>query len=273
MPPDEEVVEAPSVTEEDKPTAVEDAPADAGQADETQEESFIDSFNLDDVPAEARPHVEALQKQWQGNYTQKRQADREEVEEARREAEQYGAIVDGIRDPQTRQQYLSFLGLTQEELLQMFGLEMADTIEEEDGIEDDEFRDPRVDALLAERQQAEAAQAEEQQLIGEANYIDQELQRIEDKAGVEFDDEEAELLTTRARAHPDKLGRPDVMGAYKFFNGILDRRQKGWIESRKDPTPAGATGGVPASKTVDPSTREGRLQLGREAAEGASISQ
>ena len=269
MPPDEEVVEAPSVAE-DKPTNADAAP-DTGQADNGQEESFIDSFNLDDVPAEARPHVEALQKQWQGNYTQKRQADREEVEEARREAEQYEAIVDGLRDPQTRQQYLDFLGLTQDDLLDTFGLEVAQA--DEPVFEEDEFRDPRVDGLLAQREEEEQLIREEQQLAGEAGFIDQELQAIEDKAQVEFDEEEAQLLTTRARAFPDKFGRPDVRGAYKFFNGILDRRQKQWIESRKDPAPAGATGGVPASPTVDPSTREGRIQLGREAAERAASQQ
>lgn len=268
MPPDEEVVEAPSV-EEDKPTEAVEAP-DTGQAETGQEESFIDSFNLDNVPADARPQVEALQKEWQGKYTQTRQAEKAEVEEARRDAEQYEAIIDGLRDPQTRQQYLSFLGISQDELLQAFGLEMVDEGGDPEFEEDDVFRDPRVDALLAQKQQQEQEAAAEAQLIGEANYIDQELQVIEEQAKVEFDDEEASFLATYARSHPDKLGRADVRGAYKHLKGMLDKRQQKWIESRKDTNPAGATGGVPASPTVDLSTREGRIQAGREAAERAA---
>lgn len=269
MPPDEEVVEAPSVVE-DEPTNAPEAPEIPDEPTAGEEESFIDSFNLDDVPAEARPHVEALEKQWKGDYTRKRQTDREEVEEARREAEQYEAIVDGLRDPQTRQQYLNFLGISQEELLDAFGLEMASPDGEFEPEFEEDFRDPRVDALLAEKQQAEQEAAIEQQLIGEANYIDQELQAIEKQANVEFDDEEAQLLATWARAHPDKLGRSDVRGAYKRFKGVIDKRQEKWIESRRETNPAGANGGVPASPTVDLSTREGRIQAGREAAERAA---
>jgi len=235
-----------------------------GQAQE-EESITLDSFDPEKVPADADPQwlIERA-KALQADYTRKTQ----DIAETRREAEQNQAIFDGLRDPNTRLQYAQLLGLTQDDLLQAFGLEMAEP--EEPEFEEEQFRDPRVDQLLQQRQQEEAEHQELQQLQGEANHIESELQDIENKGNVEFSDEDAEILTTYARTHPDKLGQPDVRKAYKVLKGAIDRRQQEWIESRKGATPAGATGGVPGSKTVDPSTREGRIQMAMEAAEGAT---
>jgi len=261
--------EAPAI-EEDKPiNASEEAP-EAVEPDkpEESEESFTD-FNPDDIPENVTPEwLREQHAEMRKGFTQKTM----EFGETRREAEQNQAIIDGLLDPQTRLQYAELLGLSKNDLLETFGYEVVPEEEEEGlGFEDEDVvRDPRVDVLLQERQAEEAQRAEQAQLQGEADYIEGELQDIEDKGKVEFSDEEAEFLTNYSRSHPDRLGRPDVRAAHKVLQGIFDQRQRKWIESRRGAAPAGATGGVPGSQTVDPSTREGRIQMAREAAEGAS---
>jgi hypothetical protein len=55
--------------------------------------------------------VEALQREWQGNYTKKRQAEAEAMAEIRREAEQNAALIDGLRDVSSLPHYLSLMGI------------------------------------------------------------------------------------------------------------------------------------------------------------------
>lgn len=271
----EEQHEAPDVEidEQDEPTP-EEAP-ETGQADTDSEESFIDSFDLDSVPPEARPHVEALQKEWKSNYTQKRQADRQEVAEARREAEETQALIEGLRDLNTMPHYLRLMDidLSDPETLEQLGIS-AGGGEDDELLLDDEEPDveDRVERLEREReeerQQAES-QAEEQALD---ELADTELERIEEAWGRELDEDEDAFIRHRAEAAPGPDGFPDYESAAKTLKSWLGRREKEWAKRRSEPG-RGGTGGKPGGKALDPTKDEDRLQLGAAAAERAMASQ
>lgn len=251
-----DVPEAPAI-EQDKPVDAPEAP-DTGQATTGEEESFIDSFNLNDVPEDARPHVEALQKQWQSTYSSKRQAERQELDEIRREAEQARQFQAAIQNPQTRAA-----------VLQQFGIEMVD---DEDELPDEEpdlyDRLERVEGQLTQREQAEQ-QARQQEAV--TDFVAEQIESLEKSEDREFDAKEHQLLDAYAKAFPTPEGYPNVKGAYELLTGIVSERQKAWVESKK--APRRPANGTPASQAADLSNPETRRQRMAEAAEAARASQ
>lgn len=262
----------PGAEEGDDPNA---AP-EPGQAAEGEEESFIDSFDLDSVPPEARPHVEALQKEWQGQYTQKRMAERQEVDEVRREAEQSQALIEGLRDPSTMPHYLRLMGidLSDPETAQLLGVpgvgeadkELLDLLDDEPELED------RLGQL--ERERAEEKAERETQAMEQAldDLADQELERIEGAWGRELDEDEDAFVRFQAENRPGPDGLPDYESAAKMLKAFLGRREKEFAEHRSEPG-RGQPGGKPGGKALDPKNDEDRLQLGALAAEKAMASQ
>jgi len=244
-----------------------------------EEESFLDSFDLDSVDPAARPAVEALQKEWQGNYTQKRQADREEIAEARREAEQSQALIEGLRDPSTMPHYLRLMGidLSDPQTAELLGLKAGggEIDDELRSLLDDEDDDPvekRLAAIEAEREREgqERQAADVEQALDD--LADQELERIEGAWGRELDEDEDAFIRHRAEASPGPDGLPDYESASKVLKGFLTRRVKEELERRSEPG-RGAPGGKPGGKALDPNNDEDRLQLGIAAAERALASQ
>lgn len=214
-----------------------------GQGQGAEEESFIDSSDLNEIPEELRPQMEALQKEWQGKYTQKRQADKQEIEEARREAQQGKQLQEALQNPQVAPAVLAQLGYSEKQILEMYGYQPEE--EEELGFDDPDERISRLEQTLAQRDQAEQSARFEEEVT---DTIAGQIEQLEQKEDREFDPEEHQLLDTYARAYA-KNGVPDVEGAYKLLSGIVDSRQKQWIESKKTPRPAG--GGKAGSRTVD----------------------
>lgn len=255
-------------------------PADAGGGD--AEESFIDSFDLDTVDPAARPAVEALQKEWQGNYTKRRQADREEITGVRREAEQQEALIQGLRDPSTMPHYLRLMGidLTDATTLEALGVtgggrgggEIDDDLRTllEEGDEDELAT--RLDNLenerASEKQEREAGEVEQ----ALDDLADQELETIEGSWGRELDDDEDAFIRHRAEASPGPDGLPDYESAAATLKGWLTRREQQWAKERSKPG-RGAPGGKPGGKALDPKNDEDRLELGAAAAERAMASQ
>jgi hypothetical protein len=250
----------------------------AGEGEPAGEESFIDSFDLDSIDPAARPAVEALQRDWQGQYTTRRQADREEIAEVRREAEQQQALIEGLRDPSTMPHYLRLMGidLSNPETAEQLGLKAGG------GEIDDELRslldddEPELEQRLAqiesdrerEGQEREAAQVEQ----ALDDLADQELERIETAWGRELDEDEDAFIRHRAEASPGVDGLPDYEAASLVLKGWLARREQQWAEHRSQPG-RGAPGGQPGGKALDINKDEERLQLGAAAAERAMASQ
>lgn len=259
----------------------EPAGGDVGGGD--AEESFIDSFDLDSVDPAARPAVEALQKEWQGNYTKRRQADREEITGVRREAEQQQALIEGLRDPSTMPHYLRLMGidLSDASTLESLGIsgggrgggEVDDELRkllEDDGDGDElETRLAKVEGeRQTEKQEREAGEVEE----ALDNLADQELEKIEGSWGRELDDDEDAFIRHRAEATPGPDGLPDYESAAATLKGWLTRREQQWAEARSKPG-RGAPGGKPGGKALDPKDDKERLELGAAAAERAMASQ
>jgi hypothetical protein len=242
------------------------------------EESFIDSFDLDSVDPAARSAVEALQKEWQGNYTQKRQADREELAGVRREAEQSQALIEGLRDPSTMPHYLRLMGidLSDPQTAELLGLKAGG------GEIDDELRslldddEPELEDRLArieserEREGQERESAQVEQALDD--LADQELEQIEAAWGRELDEDEDAFIRHRAEASPGPDGLPDYESAAAVLKGWLGRREQDWAKRRSEPG-RGAPGGKPGGKALDPTKDEERLELGAAAAERAMASQ
>lgn len=251
-------------------------PGDEGKpADD--EESFIDSFDLDSVDPAARPAVEALQREWQGNYTKRRQADRQQIDEVRREAEQSQALIEGLRDPSTMPHYLRLMGidLADPKTAELLGLkggggaedqELLDLLDEEDNVE------TRIEKI--ERERTEEKQAREAADVEQAldDLADQELEKIEGEWDRELDEDEDAFVRHRAEANPGPDGFPDYESAAKVLKGFLARREQEFAKRRSEPG-RGAPGGKPGGKALDPKNDEDRLALGAAAAERAMASQ
>ena len=244
---------------------------------EGEEESFLDSFDLDSVPPEARPHVEALQKEWQGSYTTRRQADRQELGEVRREAEQSQALIDGLRDTTTMPHYLRLMGidLSDPQTAELLGVPGAGGGEDQellDLLDDENDVETRVEKI--ERERAEEVQAKESADMEQAldDLADQELEKIEGAWGRDLDEDEDAFVRHRAEANPGPDGFPDYESAAAVLKGFLARREQEFAKRRSEPG-RGAPGGKPGGKALDPNNDEDRLALGTAAAERAMASQ
>lgn len=252
-----------------------------GGTEPGSEEEFIGSFDLDSVDPAARPAVEALQKDWQGQYTQRRQADRAEVAEARREAEQFQALIEGLRNPATMPHYLQLMDidLSDPQTLELLGVqapargggEVDDELRQllEDGDEDE--LEARLATLEGERQtekQEREAQAVEDALD---ELADTELEKIEGEWGRELDEYEDAIIRQRAEATPGPDGLPDYESAAALLKSWLATREQSWAEQRSQPG-RGAPGGRPGGKALDVNKDEDRAEIGLASAEAALAS-
>jgi len=252
-----------------------------GGAEPGSEEEFLGSFDLDGVDPAARPAVEALQREWQGNYTQRRQADRAEVAEARREAEQSQALIEGLRNPATMPHYLQLMGidLSDPQTLELLGVEApargGGEVDDElrqllEGDDEDELK-ARLDALEGERQ-TEKQEREAQQVEDALDELaDTELERIEGEWGRELDEYEDAIIRQRAEATPGPDGLPDYESAAALLKSWLASREQSWAEQRSQPG-RGAPGGRPGGKALDVNKDEDRAEIGLASAEAALAS-
>ena len=229
--------EAPA--EQEQPTTETEAP-ETDQPTVTEEESFTDSYNPNEVPEEALPQLEAAYKQLQSAYTQKTQG----LAEVRREAEQAQQLQDALRDPQVAPMVLKQLGYTEKEILEMFGYQP----EEDDDLPPDETE--RLDRLEQSLSQREAAEQAAQQEEAVTDYIAEQIEALEKEAGREFDVEEHQLLDTFARANADQQGYPNVKGGYGLLSGILSNREKALLDPKRTTARPPGNGGS-GSRTVD----------------------
>jgi hypothetical protein len=253
-----------------------------GGTEPGSEEEFIGSFDLESIDPAARPAVEALQKDWQGQYTQRRQADRAEVDEVRREADQQQALIQGLRDPQTMPHYLQLMGidLSDPQTLELLGVQapsrgggdIDDELRQllEDGDEDE--LEARLAAIEGERQteKQEREAADVEQALDD--LADTELEKIEGEWGRELDEYEDAIIRQRAEATPGPDGLPDYEAAAALLKGWLAQREQQWAEQRSQPG-RGAPGGRPGGKALDVNKPEERAEIGLASAEAALASQ
>jgi hypothetical protein len=253
-----------------------------GENEPGSEEEFLGSFDLNSLDPAVRPAAEALQKEWQGNYTQRRQADRAEVAEVRREAEQSQALLEGLRDPATMPHYLRLMGidLSDPQTAELLGVpgvgggggqsdeELRQLLEEGDEDELEARLSTLEEERLTEKQEREAQEVEQ----ALDDLADTELEKIEQAWGRELDEDEDAFIRHRAEANPGLDGLPDYESAAAVLKGWLARREQQWAEQRSEPG-RGAPGGKPGGKALDVNKDEDRAEIGLAAAERALASQ
>jgi len=242
-----------------------DAPEDLGQATEADEapetgqateaqESFTD-FDPEQVPEDARPHVEALQKQWQANYTKTRQAETQAIAQERQEAQEYRDFVTALQnDPAARDTWLK----------QEFGYEFEDDTEPEFLDPEDELRArlENVEGALTHQQQEEV---QAQQSAQATDEIAEGIESLEKSFGngFEFEGKTLKAISSYAEVHgPEAI--PEIG---ETFKGFVDE----WIASKKG-GPRRISQGSPAKKAFDPTNQEERFKFYDEVAEEASPS-
>lgn len=218
----------------------------------TDAELFDEKFDASQLPKE----LQSRYREMSGDYTRKTQELAEQRQQWESEQQQYQqdlALVNSLRnDPEYQLQVLR-------ELAQAHGYEI-DEQELEQQEEEQQFLDPRVDELLAERQaeqeQAWADQVEEQ--------IYSSLDDVAAKDGVTLDDKEREVLLRYVTMSPlaqDGRGNPipDVQGAYEVLKANGEAAIKRYVDSKNAPSlPPLGKAGSPDIDLKDPDQRRAR---------------
>ena len=208
-----------------------------------------DSFwngNPEELPDEVKP----IYKNLQADYTRSKQS----IAEERREAQQATEFWNAIRsqDPNAIRQIADVYG--QETVLDALGY----------ALEDDE-PDPNADPVDELRQRLEGLEGQltqkEQKAQEEALLSQIESDITKQFSGLDLDDKEQEIVTAHAltAGYVTPEGFPDVKKAYEDFTGVLEGRQKKWVEGKRAPrTPVQGTAG---SEKIDFSNEDARRAL------------
>jgi hypothetical protein len=230
----------PEAVVEDPAAAAEGAPESGTSANEDEPE-LLESFKLEDVPEDLRPHVELYVKQAHGDYTRKTQA----VARERAEVEELRQVAQGLASEDTREQALA-------DFLAKHGYELADEDDddaEEIELPDGETDDPVLSQLqelkqrLQERddadEQARAQQAQDefnQRVVG---AVDEALGAFAKSEGVDSLPDNTRRLIINIAATLPRLphGMPDMEGAIAQFEADRAAEVQRYVKSKKVTTP------------------------------------
>lgn len=253
--------EEPEPGEEESPTPDAENPDDPDNQGE-EEPSFLDDYDLGEVPPEARSTVEAYVKRLSGAYTKQRQQDTQAV----REAENAKTIVEALHDPE-----LAPI------VLQRLGIQAAAAAEDDEELEWEEGDGPdpnqRIDELRAELAERDQLAQQEQLVKAENAYVTEQIEHLEEELKAEFSDEELEVLYVLAEENRDGNGAPDVKAAHRIMEGLGASVQRR-VAKQKLGAPRGVGRGKAGTRQVDltKETPEERRQRMAEAAEAVVAS-
>lgn len=227
--------EAPPEGNPEAATAPPETPEGGGQGQPEQTpEYFSDTFDPASLPDELRGGY----KQMRDAFSQKTQTLAEERQQLREAQEVYEAL----QDPDKQADALRRLG-----------------IELEDDDYEDEVEDPyeaRIAALEQRYQQSQESAQQQQLEQAEHAFVVDGLQKLQQKTGREFTDEELDTLGHLSTALRDTEGFPDVDAAYeRIYATVLPNERKRW-EGQKDAPQAPQ--GSASSEVPDLDTPQGR---------------
>lgn len=281
-----EASQAP-VSEEVQPTAeaipvepasteqapVEGAPAQSG----TSGEEILERFKLEDVPEEYREDVGRYVKQAQGDYTRKTMELAEQRRTVEAEAEQIKAIretFDKLESEDTRDEAVM-------ELVKRYGYTFEEAEAEAEAVEGAgevaEFRDPRVDEILAQQEADQQAAADAQAAAdGEAfrerimDHVDDALDAYAETEGIPDGIPAAQRrqIIAIAASLPRLEGDlPDMETAIAEFDAEKAAIIEGYLASKRGTVPdvSGSTG----AEKFDPRDSKQRLAAANRIAESA----
>lgn len=220
---------------EDKPES--DSAPESGTSADT---SFAEVTIPDDA---GREWFEKQYGELRSDYTRKTQAlaeERKQIEQYRQEAE----LMARLRSDETTQAQVF------RELAERLGYDLDD---DEDDEYEDSFRDPRVDQLLAEREEQQKAQ----ELASLESHIDHQIDEIAKRENLQVSDKTRDWLFAKVLSLPPRAdGNPDVESAVADFRVIQDEWQKSYVESKRTPVAPGVgQAGVPKFDPTDEKQR------------------
>jgi hypothetical protein len=227
--------EAPSL--EDQPIN-DDAPDAPELSDQPSgDEDSLPEFDYSGIPDDQRESVEGRIKGFQAKFTQAQQG----LAEARRDAEQAQQVVTALRNPQTAPDVLRQLGYSPEQVVQMMGYQLPE--DEDDELDLDEVHDPRVDALLQEREQEKAQDRLLDDFAGHVEGIEQAEKR-------ELSPGEQKILWRNVQGDLATNGTANVQEIWAELKAEYSDREKALLDPKRN-TPRPPGGGKPGSRTVD----------------------
>jgi hypothetical protein len=155
-----------------------------------------------------------------------------ELTKAQQENAELRRFRESLQDPETQKQLFR-------ELAEELEYELEE--EELDDEEIEELRDPRVDALIQERE----AEKYEDYLDDLDDWVGGEVEKLAKAAGVELSDEETDLVYSALV--PSENGDPDVERAFKKVTGLRDSAIKSYVAG-KHKAPQAPSGASPSSQ-------------------------
>jgi hypothetical protein len=167
-------------------------------------------------------------------------------------------LIEALQDPRTRDD--AFARLAEELGYELEGDE--EEYEDEDDEEDEEeFRDPRVDHLLSEREQ----ELRERYLDDLESYIDSEAVKLAKSAGIdELTDRQMNVIYSLVEIDAD--GVPDVAEAFKELTGLRDDAIKSYRASKRDAPSPPVKGSAGERQGIDYTDGKARRQRALEIA-------
>jgi hypothetical protein len=241
--PDVPTPDAPETPAAKEPTTDASPAPDEPEGDE---ESFTD------VDTEGLPEdVQTRYAQMQADYTRKTQA----LAERHAELDQAVSFVSDLVSDEAND--------TQEAVFRVLAKRLGYAVEGEDEegepdtepLEDEdvpEFRDPRLDPILEEREAEkarQAAEAYEAELDQHEATINDGIKAAAKVDGLELTEDEHDFIFDKVLALPPVVGAdgqkgPDIAGAYAAYRKVTQADRNRWVKSK-------TTGGVPGNNAAD----------------------
>lgn len=219
-------------------------PPEGGEQPNPEEETpepFEEGFDPATLPPELQPAYQQMRNAFHGKT--------QTVAEERR----------SFRNPQSVAQ--AFAGWSQEEREAFFeqaGLEYDSGEEQEEELEEGEeydFRDPRVDVLLAQQEAEARLNAQHDFEQAQISAVNIGIEALEKSTGRDFSQEEVDLVGDLSMRMLDEQGVPQVEDAYERLAGVIAARREATPRKRAvRPAPSGR----PGEEEVDLSDQDTR---------------
>jgi hypothetical protein len=219
-------------------------------------EYFSDKFDPASLPPELQPGYQ----QMRNAFHQKTQA----LAEERRSLASPETIARAYANwsPEERAEFFDHAGLEYEQ-------PEYDEDEYDEGYDDEEFRDPRVDVILAQQEAEEQLAMEHGFREAQYEVVNEDLDELEDKLGREFTQEEVDTIGDLAMSMLDEDGMPQVNAAYERIAGNYTALREAQADPKRRLRQP-PVGGRPGDEKVDwndPDARRRVLAAEIEAAE------
>jgi hypothetical protein len=245
----EDAFEGPS-SEDEQVEAVDSAPEGTSATDD-----FGVTYDINAFPEEYREQVQALERDFKGQYTRKTQ----ELAQQRQEWEtSHDNWTKLNTDSEFQEQLLR-------ELMELHGYEVEDDEPVDPGYEDDiaeMFHDPRLDEFLSAIQDQHAQQEQEAQIEALTEHVETSIADYEKQVG-ELDDSEKALIVNQAvQLGLNQEGKLRVDEAIALHQQAVTAANARYRKTKNAPAIGHGTQGE-AVHEFDPTDRQARMEVAR----------